>query len=115
MASKRVPINTSATVTLDGTGAGTVKLGPRIGQRWNITNAAVKIPNAVKVPSASIYVGGSPTDANFVDGTFTGNFDATGRIANFPISPQDNVWAVWAGGDIGAVATLSLIGIMTYG
>lgn len=115
MAAKRVPLNQEASVTLDGSGNGTVQLGPRIGQRWNVTNAAVLIANAVKVPQASWYAGGAPTPGNFVDGTFTGNLDATGRIANFTITPGSYVWAVWAGGDPGATATLSIIGIQTYG
>jgi hypothetical protein len=112
---RRVPINLEGSVVLDGSGNGTVQLGPRIGQRWNVTNAAVLIANAVKVPQANWYAGGAPTPGNFVDGTFTGNLDATGRIANFTITVGSYVWAVWTGGDVGATATLSIIGIMTYG
>lgn len=112
---RRVPLNLEVTVTLDGSGNGTAQLGPRIGQRWNVTNAAVTIPNAVKVPQASWYAGGAATPGNFVDGTFTGNLDATGRIANFTITSGNYVFAVWTGGDPGAQATLSILGIMTYG
>jgi hypothetical protein len=115
MPTRRVPLNLEATATLDGSGNGTAQIGPRIGQRWNVTNAAVFIPNAVKVPQASWYVGGAPIAPNFVDGTFTGNLDATGRIANFTVTSGDYVFAVWTGGDPGAVATLSLLGILTYG
>jgi len=112
---RRVPLNTQASVTLDGSGNGTVQIGPRIGQRWNVTNAAVQIPNAVKIPLANWYVGGAPIPGNFVDGTFTGNMDATGRTSNFSITSGNYVWAVWTGGDSGATATLSILGIMTYG
>jgi hypothetical protein len=112
---RRVPLNVQTAVILDASGNGTAQIGPRIGQRWNVTNAAVLIANAVKVPQASWYVGGAPIPGNFVDGTFTGNLDATGRIANFSINSGQYVFAVWTGGDVGATATLSLLGIMTYG
>jgi hypothetical protein len=80
-----------------------------------VTNAAVRISNAVKIPSANIYIGGTPTDAFFVDGTYTGNADGTGKTANYPIPFGESIFAVWAGGDAGATATLSIIGIKTYG
>lgn len=112
---RRVPLNVQTSVVLDGSGNGTAFLGPRIGQKWNVTNAAVLVPNAVKVPQASWYAGGQPIPGNFVDGTFTGNLDATGRISNFSITSGNYVFAVWTGGDPGATATLSILGIMTYG
>jgi hypothetical protein len=112
---RRVPLNEQTAVILDASGNGTTFLGPRIGQRWNVTNAAVLVPNAVKVPQANWYVGGAPTPGNFVDGTFTGNLDATGRTSNFTITSGNYVWAVWTGGDVGATATLSILGIQTYG
>jgi hypothetical protein len=112
---RRVPLNTFGSVVLDGSGNGIVTLGPRIGQRWNVLTAAVSIPNAVKIPQANIYIGGSASPGNLVDGTFTGNLDSTSKTANYQIPQQESIIAQWIGGDPGATATLSITGIMTYG
>lgn len=110
-----VPLNTFANVTLDTSGNGTVKLSPEIGQRWNILTAAVSTSTSVKIPQANIYIGGAPTPSNLVDGTFTGNLDSTSKTAGFVFSNGQYIWAVWTGGDVGALATLSIIGVMEYG
>lgn len=103
-------LNTSASVTLDSNGNGTVQLTVPIGVTWNLTVAAVSTSTAVLNPTCSIYMGPTPTPDNLIDATYTGNQDATGKVAGFPLTKGQSIWAVWTGGDVGAVATLSLFG-----
>jgi hypothetical protein len=110
-----VPLNDFGSAIVNGSGAAVVSLGPRIGQRWVVTAAAVSTSTAVAVPQANIYIGNAAEPANLVDGTFTGNLDSTSKTAGFIITSGQNVIAVWSGADPGAVATLSIIGFMAYG
>lgn len=104
------PLNTSGSVTLNASGTGTVTLAPGMGLRWALTVAAVSTSTSVKVPQCNIYMGGSPTPDNLVDGTFSGNLDSTGRVDGLPLMNGQKVMAVWTGGDVGAKATLSITG-----
>jgi hypothetical protein len=107
------PLNTSANVTLDNNGNGVAKAGPQAGVRgvlWHLTNVAVLTSTAVLAPVCQIFVGGQPTPDNFVDSTYTGNQDSTDRANGYTIQNGQYVFAVWTGGDAGAVATLSIYG-----
>lgn len=108
-------LNTAGNTTLDANGNGIVQLGPIVGQRWTVSVASVFIPNAVLIPTCAVYIGGAPIQANFIDGTYTGNFDSTDRTAGLPFTNGQSIWGVWSGGDVGAVATLSLIGTLETG
>jgi hypothetical protein len=110
-----VPLNDFGSATVNASGAAIVSIGPNIGQRWVVTAAAVSTSTAVKVPQCNIYIGGSPVPANLVDGTFTGNLDSTSKTAGFIITSGQSIIAVWSGADVGALATLSIIGFMAYG
>ncbi len=106
-----VPLSTWATVTLDGSGNGTAKVGPTsLREVWTVAAAAVKVATAAAEAQCSIYGGPDTSAPNFVDLSFTGSSgDST---ANFgaPIIAGSYVFAVWAGGDPGAVATLVVTG-----
>lgn len=108
------PLNEAANVTLDGSGNGTVSMGPVTGERWKLTNAGVRTNTssnpAANVPQCRIYIGGAPIDSFFIDGTFTGNLNSTSRVSGIPVGNGQRIWAVWQGGDPGSVATLSIIG-----
>jgi|SRR5882762_6629951 len=113
------PLDGANNVTLNGSGNGTTSLGPLNGQTWNVNNVGIQTntrtnPNAA-VPECSIYIGGAPIAAFFIDGTNTGNLDSTDRTASFPITQGNRIWAVWTGGDPGSVATLSIVGTVETG
>lgn len=106
-----LPLADSASVTLDGAGNGTARIGPAAhGVLWRPTVASVKVSTATRSPQCRIYVGDSATDANFVDGTYTGNQNSTSNLAGQEIRLGQYVIAVWAGGDAGAEATVSISG-----
>lgn len=101
-----------ATVVLNGSGGGTVKLGP-IGPRevWSPAVASVSVATNVKEAQCRIYVGDQPIPANFIDGTLSGSTgDSTDRVSGSQIKLGSFIWAVWSGGDAGSVATLNITG-----
>lgn len=105
----------TATVVLDGSGNGTAKVGP-VGAReiWSPSSASVSVSSHAAEAAARIYVGDSPIAANFVDGTLSGSTgDSTGRVSAYQVKLGWFIWAVWAGGDPGAVATLNVAGTKT--
>lgn len=107
------PLNTSDRATANAAGTATVSLAPRIGQRWRLENAAVStdaLPTAPLVPQCNIYMQGSPTPNNLIDGTFTGNLDSTGRVSAMPLTNGQPITAVWTGCNVGDVCTLSISG-----
>lgn len=105
----------AASVTLNGSGAGTVKLGPISAREvWNPTSASVKTNQAVGAvvneASCKLYVGLSATDENFRDGTFSGSSGDSSDLVSGRLTVGNYVWATWTGGDAGAIATLVVSG-----
>jgi hypothetical protein len=111
------PLNTSASVTLNASGAGTVQLGPQAAETWQLSSAGVTVPSASlsQPPECSVYAGSSPTAGYFVDGTYTGMSNNTGKVSGITIFPGQAVWAVFSGGTPGNTATLSVFGTRTRG
>lgn len=104
----------TATVTLNGSGAGTAKVGPLSAREvWNVANASVKTVQTTVTNEAqcNIYVGLSATQENFRDNTQTGSTgDATGKVAGSPVKVGNYIFAVWSGGDAGVQAQLVVTG-----
>jgi len=108
-----VPIRPgSVTVALNGSGGGTVKIGPvGAAEVWQAEVASISVSTATAEAQCRIYVGDQPTANNFVDGTLSGSTgDSTDRVSARPIRLGDYIWAVWSGGDPGSVATLNVTG-----
>jgi hypothetical protein len=109
-----VPLNESGFVTLDGSGNGTVRIGPdEPAARWSPTVASVSVTTNVLEASAQIYAGPAPTQQYFVDATFTASSgDSTDRITGKVIARTQlpYLFAVFSGGDPGSQATLSVTG-----
>lgn len=106
-----LPLSEFAGVTLDGSGAGTVRIGPTShGVVWKPTVASVRVSTATSSPRCRVYAGDAATDGNFVDGTYTGEQNSTSNIEGQEIRLGQYVFAVWTGGDVGAEATLSISG-----
>lgn len=111
----RVPIKgASKTVTLDGSGNGTVQLGPISAREiWYPSNAHVSanIGSVINEAQCIVYVGTTVESNNFRDGTLSGSSgDSTDAINADQINMGEYVFAQWIGGDAGAIATLSVTG-----
>ena len=115
------PALNSVSVTLDGNGNGTAQLGPQyVKEHFQVQSASVAVaPLAgqtapLKQATCSIYVGSSVNSATFYGTTYTGSIGDTCSIGT-DIQTGQLVIAVWAGGDVGAIATMSLNGQRTIG
>lgn len=97
----------SATVILNGAGAGTAQLGPiNARETWTPQVASVKTNQApgaiVNEAQCKIYAGADTSDSNYVDGTLSGSTgDSTDNFSQ-PVLCGEYVFAVWTGGDAGA-------------
>lgn len=111
-----LPLSEFVSVVLNGSGAGTAKIGPAAhGVIWKPTVASVRVSTQVKSPTCLIYAGDSATPDNFVDGTFTGAQNSTSNIDGQVLTLGQFVFAVWSGGDVGAQATLTVTGTKDIG
>lgn len=115
--SRSFPLNESASVKLDGGGNGTLKMAPESARvHWFPTVASVKVSTNAAEANCRIYVGPTPTDPNFVDGTLNGSTgDSTDRVDGYEVNATRDpyIWAVWTGGDPGAQGTMNLSGTKT--
>jgi hypothetical protein len=99
-------------VVLDGSGNGTVKVGPLTAREvWHPANAHVQASTNVNEAVCTIYVGDTATQSNFRDSTFTGSSgDSTDKIGADIVKSPHKIFAVWTGGDAGSRATLQVTG-----
>lgn len=107
------PFTTSGSVVLDGSGNGSVQLGPILGQTWNLSIAAIHVDSNTKEPTCKLYIGPIANPQTLVDGTYTGSLNSSDAVAQFPITQGNYVIAVWSGGDANANAQLTIWGTRT--
>lgn len=114
MAARSLPLQESGSVTLDGSGNGTVRLRPVSSREyWLPSLASVGCSTNVNEAQCKIYIGPSATPQYFVDQTVDGSSgDSTDRVSGYVIArhQQPYIWAVWSGGDAGAQATMVVSG-----
>lgn len=111
---RTLTLNTGASTTLNGSGDGSVVMGPNVGQRWRLELASVLVlpqTSSLPVPQVKLYMGsGQPIETEFVDGSNTGNLNASDSVSRVPLGPNQKILAVWTNGPPGARATLSIVG-----
>jgi hypothetical protein len=108
-----VTLYETGNVVLNGSGNGTVKLGPRSAREvWHPGLAHVSAnANPVNEAACKIFIGYDASAQYYVDGTFSGSSgDQTDAVASSIVKCGHYVFAVWTGGDPGQVATLSITG-----
>lgn len=98
-----------ASVVLDGSGNGTASIGPLSpGEQWTGLTAAVRVATNVKEAICSVYAGADVTSGHFAGATTWGSTGDSSDVPDVKVGGQ--VFAVWAGGDAGAKATLTVTG-----
>lgn len=109
--SRTVPLTASASVTLSGSGNGTVTLGPSLpGVSWNPSTVAVLVqPASTTVVSQFLLYNGPAQPSNFAGGTYTGDNNST-DLAVPPMFAGAVLTGVWTGGNPGATATMTVTG-----
>lgn len=108
----RHPFNYTVYTTLNGSGNGSVKVGPLSAREvWYPDNVAVSAnSNPINDATCTISVGDVNTKS-FRDSTFTGSSgDSTDRCNADQIRVGSYVWADWTGGDPGNVAKMTVTG-----
>jgi hypothetical protein len=114
---KTLTLTRTLSVTLNGSGAGTVQVGPSSpGETWQPSQVSVSCSATVTTGTCqcNIYAGAGPSQSTFVDGTFSGDTgDTSDAIGGRVVNPGQSVFAVWSGGVPGATATLVVSGTRT--
>jgi hypothetical protein len=112
--SQQLALQAAGSTVLEGSGDGAVQLGPAVpGVIWYPQVASVGADETTITDEAQckIYVGPTPTQPYYVDGTLSGSTgDSTSNVAGQAVYPGWYVWAVWAGGDNGATVWLNVSG-----
>ncbi len=114
----RVPLRESAVIKLNGSGAGTAKLGPLTAREtWYPSNVSIRttFPGSQTQPTleseCDVYMGNTATPENFRDKSYQGSSgDATGALSADRVMQGQYVWAVWSRGDANVQATLTVTG-----
>lgn len=107
------PLNENASVTLDGSGNGTLRMVPYSGSlAWLPSVVSVSASSNNAEASCKIFIGATATAQYFVDGTLSGSTgDSSGSVSGYQVDTHGNsLWAVWTGGDPGATATMVVSG-----
>lgn len=109
---RSLQLTRTAKVTLDGSGSGTAAIGPAsAGETWYPSVVSVSVATNAAEASCKIFAGALAAPFTYVDGTLSGSTgDSTGNIAGRILHPGEQVFAQWAGGDPGAVATMNIQG-----
>lgn len=107
-----IPLYVTASVTLNGSGAGSAFLYPgQAGETWHITGITVTTTQAsgtsTNVPTVLLYRGTVQPGAT-VGGTFSGVFDSAS--ADFVLQTNEVLWAVWSGADPNQTGTIRVEG-----
>jgi len=107
---RQFPLSVSATVKLNGSGAGTAQIGPSFPREsWDVQVASVSV--ATNTAEAVCKVSqGAVAGQTFVDGTTWGSTGDSTSNFSAPVYLGSYVFAAWTGGDANAVATLTVTG-----
>lgn len=106
-----VPLNVSASVTLNGSGNGQVSLGPvSVGEVWYPSTAAVSVATNVSEALGYLYIGLTPIPGNLIASTATASTGDSTDLPGYPVYVGTFLIFTWQGGDAGQRATLSVFG-----
>lgn len=109
----RSVLNENADTALDGAGNGTLRMRPfGGGETWLPAAVSVKCSTNATEAQCKVYVGPTATDPYFLDSTLSGSTgDSTDRVKGLQVDTHGSyLWAVWTGGDPGAIATMTVTG-----
>jgi hypothetical protein len=109
-------LNLTNAVKLDGSGNGTVRLGPSgARETWTVSYVHVQTNQApasiTNEAQCFVYSGTAADEGAFVDSTSSGSTgDSTDSASGYPVTIGEWIWAVWSGGDPGAQGILRVTG-----
>lgn len=102
---------TSARVALNGSGDGSVTLGPvPAWERWTLARFVVATTGTGdEIPEAVVYQG-TAEGGRILDSTYTGNADTSDFSTPIDLPAGHFLTVVWSGGNPGATAVCELYG-----
>lgn len=105
-------IQAVANVTIDATGTGYCTVTCPSGVRWEVDLTSVSTnvsdPTMADQPLVSLYLGSAPNAAQFLEGSYSGNRDASD--SHFRLLEGESLTAQWTGAEPGLIATLRVSG-----
>lgn len=105
-----MPLNESASVVLDATGAGSARLGPgAAGVVWQVSLVSVFCSVSNPMPIGVLYLG-SPAPSNIKDGTYSAALNSTTYTVPVELHAGQYFTMVWTGGQPGATGTVTAQG-----
>lgn len=113
----RVPLRETGVVTLNGSGAGTARVGPLTAREtWLPDNVAVKGSLPASGPSVeaqvAVYMGDTATLPNFRDNaTFGTSGDSTGACNGDTVKKGHYIIAVFTGGNPNTQSSVTVTGM----
>jgi len=108
---RTLPLSMSASVVLDGTGAGTASLGPTSsGEVWQVASVGVHCNTNVNEAIARVYAGASASPQYYRDATTWGSTGDSTDAVSSPLAVGQEIFAVWSGGDAGTTAHVTVSG-----
>jgi len=111
---ERVPLDVGFQTTLDGSGNGTVVIGPQGSLQTGYPNRiSVTVSTNASEPVFKYYRGRTAGTVNFIDGTYTGSNNSSEGLGVI-LHPGEVLLCQWTQGDPGALATVTLGGDMEY-
>jgi hypothetical protein len=112
--SQSIPLQSSASVVLNGSGDGTVTLGPSSpGVVWYPATVAVQVATNVSEATGYLYVGVAEAPGNLIGTTQTASTGDSDDLPGYPVYPGTFLIFSWSGGDAGQVATMTVFGSQT--
>lgn len=109
----QIPLMTSASVTFDSNGNGTVSLSPQIsGTSWNVKRISISTSSGPAGTLFYLYMN-HVTPASQIDATYSGDQDTS--ETNIDMKSLDTIFGVWKSGKPGAVGTMVLTGTVETG
>lgn len=109
--STSIPLSVSASVTLNGSGDGTVSIGPsHVGEVWYPSTVAVSVATNVSEALGYLYVGLAASAGNLVGTTATASTGDSDDLPGMPVYVGTFIIFSWTGGDAGELATMSVFG-----
>lgn len=107
------PLLQALSLTLDGSGAGTVRLGPVPGfQQWEASLYTVQVVTPGLVQATVKVYRNVVADGSLIDGTYAGNFDTSTQSPPIILSLGESLFFVFSGGNPGSAAKVRVEGVI---
>lgn len=105
-----IRLTDTASVTLDGSGNGSVTFGPKHPrQAWRVNSVSVQVSTNTKEATAQVYRG-TVSPGSRISGSISGSTGDTDADLNEHLWPGEYLTVKWTGGDAAARATVTYSG-----